>query len=403
MNKLQLYLYSNQVHYRSGKAYFAPMKNFTDFVVSIGSLDREAILLIPCGHLDVEPDGSGGMLRIDISGNRVIDLPKQWPRYKAPFVTLLSAWRISRRVKHDRRSGVGTVMAGPGPNSFMFWCSLLMPQGTRFAFFIRGDTVETLHNIYKGKLVYPFVMAAVKLFRHRIRRLLSQNRALVFLYGKALSSQYPAEPERVHVITPLIDRSWIRNTARGDVRGGETTFRVLFVGRISPEKNVRNLIEACHLSRDSTAEFCISIVGSGPQLDEMRDLVRAMHLENIVTFFGHVAHGSALTEVFDAHDLLCLPSYTEGTPRCVVEAVARRLPVAATQVGSIHSMFPGHIVPIRGFSPQDIRDAISFAITNYSGICKSTDEAWAGVARFVIDDAARDVCEKLKQMAVECE
>lgn len=398
MASQKLYLYTNQVHYRVGHSYVTPLKNFTDFMAAVARLDGNASLLLPCGVLDASTSASGEMLMIDLTGSEVVELPLQGTRYKAPFVNLLSAWNISRRVTRDLRAGISGVIAGPGPNSFMFWCSLLMPRETQFAFFIRGDTVRTVHNIYKGRLIYPFAMMLVKLFRHRIRHLLGEGRAQVFLFGDALSTQYPAAPGRSHVITPLIDRAWVRSTPRGDARRGRPEpFRVLFVGRISPEKNLGNLIEACYLAQQGGAAFALTIVGSGPHLAEMRDLVSERQLDDKVKFLGHVSHGPALAEIFDGHDLLCLPSYTEGTPRCIAEAVARRLPVVATQVGSIHTMFPGYIVPIKGFSPQDIEECISFTISNYLAICVSTDEAWAGVGRFVIDDIAHDVLCKLKR------
>jgi glycosyltransferase involved in cell wall biosynthesis len=69
--------------------------------------------------------------------------------------------------------------------------------------------------------------------------------------------------------------------------------------------------------------------------DQFRSRVEARPDASAVTFAGHVPYGPALFDLYDAHDVLVLPSFTEGFPQVVLEAMARGVPVVATSVGGV--------------------------------------------------------------------
>jgi len=162
------------------------------------------------------------------------------------------------------------------------------------------------------------------------------------------------------------------------------------VGRLSPEKNLFNLIRAIAMLKKYKRMCTLSIVGEGPCLKGLKALADELGVQGRVTFFGHIAHGSSLARIFDVHTFFCLPSYTEGTPRGVAEAIARKLPVIATDVGSVQSMFPGYLVKIRGFLPQDIYDAIVFSVESLELVRCNTLNAFKTINRYTIEGVASE-------------
>lgn len=116
--------------------------------------------------------------------------------------------------------------------------------------------------------------------------------------------------------------------------------RLLYVGRIAPEKGVEVMLEAMALLTSASAErVTLTVVGSdfhgSSYGDEIARRVNECRLRSVVRFVGHVPYGPDLLRQYDTHDILVLPSFTEGFPQVVLEAMARGLPVIATRVGGV--------------------------------------------------------------------
>ena len=99
--------------------------------------------------------------------------------------------------------------------------------------------------------------------------------------------------------------------------------RFLFVGSLTPRKNVGRLLEA--FAR--LGEGSLTIVGAGPLAEELRAAAPAG-----VRFAGRVSP-ERLVEEIHAHDVVCQPSLVEPQGQVLLEALACGRPVVATRVG----------------------------------------------------------------------
>ncbi|NLG19202.1 MAG: glycosyltransferase family 4 protein [Fibrobacter sp.] len=106
--------------------------------------------------------------------------------------------------------------------------------------------------------------------------------------------------------------------------------RVGFVGRLSEEKGIDVLLRAMKEVLKEVPDADLTIVGTGPQEQELRGLSKMLGLSDKVIFTGYRSNSfEALREM----DLFVLPSRTEGCPIVILEAMAMGLPVVATDVG----------------------------------------------------------------------
>lgn len=133
--------------------------------------------------------------------------------------------------------------------------------------------------------------------------------------------------------------------------------RILFVGWVERSKGVFELIEAISgLERET---FHLDIVGHGHAYNAVRRQVTESKLESHVTFSGW-RKADDLVEHYRKADIFVLPSWVEGLPNAMIEAMAAGLCVVVTPVGNILDVIRdgenGIVVPVQ--NPISLRNAL---------------------------------------------
>jgi len=107
-----------------------------------------------------------------------------------------------------------------------------------------------------------------------------------------------------------------------------------YMGRFSEEKGILNLVKAFPLVSKHRKDVHFMLCGEGKLSDEIRNIIQHEGLAACTKLTGWVSHEDVPNYLTD-FKLLVLPSYTEGLPNVVLEAMACGTPVLATQVGAI--------------------------------------------------------------------
>ncbi len=107
-----------------------------------------------------------------------------------------------------------------------------------------------------------------------------------------------------------------------------------YIGRLSPEKGVLNLVKSIPLIIDEKEYINFSIIGNGKLMSEIQEYIVNNNLEKNLNLEGWVNHDE-LGAYLNDFKLLILPSYTEGLPSIILEAMACGTPVLCTSVGSV--------------------------------------------------------------------
>jgi colanic acid/amylovoran biosynthesis glycosyltransferase len=114
----------------------------------------------------------------------------------------------------------------------------------------------------------------------------------------------------------------------------ENTNRFVAIGRLAPEKGQMVLIEAMSDAKSRGAVVELVLVGDGPERPRLQRRVRDLHLEDQVTFAGW-ATSDEVREHICLSRALIMPSFAEGLPVVIMEALALGRPVLSTSVGAI--------------------------------------------------------------------
>ena len=109
---------------------------------------------------------------------------------------------------------------------------------------------------------------------------------------------------------------------------------ILFVGRLERGKGIQHVINILPKLIKFHPNIVFLIVGYGPFENELRRLVTDKNLQDYVSFEGLVFHDS-MKFYYNIADVFCLPSYGEGTPNVIQEAVVCNTPSVGTNVGGI--------------------------------------------------------------------
>jgi len=109
---------------------------------------------------------------------------------------------------------------------------------------------------------------------------------------------------------------------------------VLFVGDIMQAKGVFDLLLAWAKVKRAYPNASLTMVGPDHTRGLFSRAMRSLGVDSSITLTGSLPL-SAVADLLRQSRLLCLPSHREGTPNCVMEALACGLPVVATRVGGI--------------------------------------------------------------------
>lgn len=187
-----------------------------------------------------------------------------------------------------------------------------------------------------------------------------------FARSQLMGITTPDQWEKLHVIHCGVDLE--RFSPRGR-RVAPERLVVTCVGRLVPEKGQSLLIQSIASMRRAGHPVQLTVVGDGPERESLRALAAKLGLGADVSFLGAVAH-TQVDEVLRRTDIFCLPSFAEGVPIVLMEAMALGLPVISTRVMGI---------------PELVQDGVSGRLVSPG----SADELGRAIAELAADPDLR--------------
>lgn len=148
--------------------------------------------------------------------------------------------------------------------------------------------------------------------------------------------RHPIYVETTPVDDTLLDGFSIENRiARID---SEKEIQILFLARIEKTKGICETIKAVQKLSEAHPNLHLAVAGDGNFMDTARQLTSKVGLGNKVSFLGYV-RGENKKGVFLNSDIYVFPTYGEGMPTSVLEAMAFGLPVITRPVGGLKDFF----------------------------------------------------------------
>lgn len=136
----------------------------------------------------------------------------------------------------------------------------------------------------------------------------------------------------------------------------------LFLGKICKEKGIYDLLRAIELERDNLDGRFLLHVGGGGEVDQLQHFILEHGLKDIVRYEGWVDL-SRKPYLLNLCRLYILPSYVEGLPVSILEAMSYGEAILSTPIGGITES-RNHQILANWFSPGDV-SALAFQLRDF--------------------------------------
>lgn len=203
------------------------------------------------------------------------------------------------------------------------WRKLILTLAARIA-----GTPVVLHA--HGGEFHQFYAGLPRLLQGFVTRLM-QNGTFLLVLSDSWKRFYCEEikfPDRRVMVLP----NPVEIPAVAGNRDGKPNVTILFLGVISQRKGIFDLIWALsQISQELRERVRLLVAGDG-DVERAKDLAKTLGVKDVIEFLGWIAPEDR-DRLLRESDIFVLPSYAEGLPMALLEAMAWGLPVIATPVG----------------------------------------------------------------------
>jgi glycosyltransferase involved in cell wall biosynthesis len=232
----------------------------------------------------------------------------------------------------------------------------------RISYMVVGDYVEGSKHLDQPWWRKLPIIVLSTINDKQLSAVLKRSKTLV--NSQKLYNKYKPFVTDLHLVRTTTlkqnDFYYRQDTCQGD------EIRLLYTGSFSFAKGLRELVDAFAFLSSNRKNITLHFVGwdydpAKPVETYLSNQAVQLGVAEKVVFHGFRAVGTELDEMYRMADIYVIPSYHEGFPRTIWEAMANSLPVIATRVGSIpHFLKDGHdALLIEPQNPDHIVDAVN--------------------------------------------
>lgn len=198
-------------------------------------------------------------------------------------------------------------------------------------------------------------------------------------YIKTKLIEFGIRKEDIYLTNTIVDDSFIinKNNSKKNKK-----FTILFLTRVEIYKGIYETLEIYKKLKSEGLDFELQIAGTGSELNKIKEIVTNEKFTNI-KFLGFV-EGENKIKVFKNADIYLFPSYSEGMPNSVAEAMGSGLPVICSSVGALTDFFEDGNMGFIHKLPINIDEFVSSIKKVYSEI-----ELQSKISIYNVDYASR--------------
>jgi glycosyltransferase involved in cell wall biosynthesis len=199
--------------------------------------------------------------------------------------------------------------------------------------------------------------------------------------------EHPKIAGKVIYIPNGVDLKRFVNNRTG--RDHTKLIRLLSVGRLVEIKGHRYIIEALSYLKNGYPQLKLDILGNGPLKGSLVQLAKKLAIHDIVKFRSPVSH-EEMPQVYKEYDYFVMPSISEGFPVALLEAMASKLPVVASDIPGITGVVDQDAATLALCeNSRDLAHQLKWVFEHPSTIVRKTEIAYEMVKKYDWDIVAK--------------
>lgn len=168
--------------------------------------------------------------------------------------------------------------------------------------------------------------------------------------------------------------------------------KLLFLGEIGDRKGVFDLIEVINDNKEIFDDKIELTIGGNGEVEKLENIINRDNLSGIVKFEGWVA-GEKKKTLLAENNIYILPSYNEGLPISILEAMSYQMPIIATPVGGIAEIVKNNEngIIVEPGNKDEIKKSLLFFIHNTNLINKMGKKSLEIVKPYFADNVIKEL------------
>jgi len=238
----------------------------------------------------------------------------------------------------------------------------------------KGKTAKLLEDFLSQPEGGPDIALIMRIQRfvfHHADKIITPSNYL----KNILASYYRVPAAKIQVVYNAVELKEIRAP---NEKCGQPV--LLAIGRLVPWKGIDELIELVPALVEKYPEFKLLVIGDGPEREKLSQLCRKIGAEPHVIFAGKVSHEETLAFLKNS-DIFVLNSRYEGLPHTVIEAMAQKCPVIATDIeGTREVVQDGQTgITVAPGDKEQLKEKIIFLLENEHARKEMVEQAYGNV------------------------
>ncbi|MDI3312307.1 MAG: glycosyltransferase family 4 protein [Thermoanaerobacterium sp.] len=251
---------------------------------------------------------------------------------------------------------------------------------TRMASSNHHDVIYTVHGFHFNEnemwLKNFLFLTAEKIAGLKTNKLIVTNTDDIAVAQKIVSTRKIHYVHGVGLDTHNYDPAYFSEKEKQDYKlelGLNSNIKVItHIAEFNNNKRQMDIVDACDILKDKIQNFVVFLIGNGENLDAVQKYIQDRHLDTYIKCLGFRVD---IPRILSITDIGLLVSIREGLPRSVMEMMAMKVPVIATNIRGNRDLIVngenGYLVPIK--DPLQIAEKCFILLTD-EGLAKQFGE-----------------------------